>query len=188
MTNIDNERDERDASTSQSSSITSPSRGESGETSLKAMTPPLWSHPDLVAGVLIIVASALLLTRTSSMPFMTALLPVTMLGALIVLAALMVLRALVGGKGNRKLAPRFPVFSDAKAFWCIILAISLYMAGVATIGFYTSTAIMLPVVAWLFGYRDLKRLLLADIIFTGGLAVVFVVLMGQELPAEFFVR
>ena len=70
----------------------------------------------------------------------------------------------------------------------IVLAIALYMAGVVALGFYTSTAIMLPVVAWCFGYRDIKRLLLADVIFTGGLAVIFVVLMGQELPAEFFTR
>ena len=47
---------------------------------------------------------------------------------------------------------------------------------------------MIPVVAWCFGYRSLKGVLLADLIFTGGIAIIFVVLMGQERPTEFFLR
>lgn len=148
----------------------------------------LWTHPDLIAGIVIILAAGALLTRTVAMPVMTALLPVVMLGALVVLAALMIGRALLGGRSGRKLAPRYPVFANAGAFAGIVLAIALYIAGVVALGFYTSTAIMLPVVAWCFGYRDIKRLLLANVIFTGGLALIFVVLMGQELPAEFFTR
>ncbi|BBI64888.1 hypothetical protein HSBAA_61940 [Vreelandella sulfidaeris] len=62
------------------------------------------------------------------------------------------------------------------------------MAGVSLIGFYTTTAVMVPLVAWSFGYRDIKRLLLADLIFTGGLAIIFALLMGQDLPTEFFIR
>lgn len=149
---------------------------------------PIWSHPDFIAGMVIIVGAGWLLTHTTAMPVMTALLPVAMLGALIVLAALMIGRALLSGKASRKVAPRYSVFANGGAFLTIVLAIALYITGVVALGFYTSTAIMLPVVAWCFGYRDIKRLVLADVIFTGGLAVIFVVLMGQQLPAEFFIR
>lgn len=149
---------------------------------------PVWSHPDVIAGMVIIVGAGWLLTHTPAMPVMTALLPVTMLSALIVLAVLMIGRALLGGRNSRKVTARYPVFDRVGAFLGVVLAIVLYMAGVVALGFYTSTAIMIPVVAWCFGYRDIKRLVLADVIFTGGLALIFWVLMGQQLPAEFFIR
>lgn len=149
---------------------------------------PAWSHPDFIAGMVIIVGAGWLLTHTPAMPVMTALLPVAMLSALIVLAALMIGRALLSVKASRKVAPRYSVFTNGGAFLGIVLAIALYIVGVVILGFYISTAIMLPVLAWCFGYRDIKRLVLADVIFTGGLAVIFVVLMGQQLPAEFFIR
>ena len=176
MTDIDNQVNERDPSAQVASE---PPAGSPRS---------VWTHPDLIAGIVIILAAGALLTRTTAMPVMTSLLPVAMLGALIVLAALMIGRALLGARSGRKIAPRYPVFANVGAFAGIVLAIALYMTGVVALGFYTSTAIMLPVVAWCFGYRDIKRLLLADVIFTGGLAVIFVVLMGQELPAEFFTR
>lgn len=176
MTDIDNQAKARDPSAHVTSEpLAGPPR-------------PVWTHPDLIAGVIIVLASAALLAPTRAMPVMTALLPVAMLGALIVLAALMIARALLGGRNARKIAPRYPVFANVGAFLGIVAAIALYMAGVVMLGFYTSTALMIPAVAWCFGYRDIKRLLLADLIFTGGLAVIFVVLMGQELPAEFFTR
>ncbi len=145
-------------------------------------------HHDLIAGVVIIAGASFLLTRATDMPPMSAVLPIAMLGALLVLSALMILRVLVRGRKGRPVAPRYHVFANRNRFFGTILSIALYTVGVSFIGFYTTTAVMIPVVAWCFGYRHIKRLLLADLIFTGGLAVIFVLLMGQELPAEFFIR
>ncbi|MFC0338869.1 Tripartite tricarboxylate transporter TctB family protein [Kushneria avicenniae] len=142
--------------------------------------------PDLIAGVVIVLGAGVLLTRTTDMPGMTALLPVTMLSALIILGILMIGRCAL--RHRRRTTASIKVFDNAKRFVGIIAAIAIYVAAVALLGFYTTTAVMIPVVAWCFGYRSLKGVLLADLIFTGGIAIVFVLLMGQELPTEFFLR
>ncbi|KFF48545.1 hypothetical protein GY26_13390 [Gammaproteobacteria bacterium MFB021] len=148
--------------------------------------------PDLVAGIIIVLGAGALLSRTSDMPGMTALLPVTMLSALVVLGLLMIGRCLLRRRrrGDPEATAPAPlkVFDNARRFFGIVVAIAAYVAGVALLGFYTTTAVMIPVVAWCFGYRSLKGVLLADLIFTGGIAIIFVVLMGQELPTEFFLR
>ena len=144
-------------------------------------------NPDLIAGIAIVLASGGLLTRTSDMPAMTALLPVTMLVVLMVLGALLVIRVFVDAKTAKEFAPKYEVFTHFRRFIGVVASIAVYVGGVAVIGFYTTTAVMVPVIAWCFGYRNIKRLLLADAIFTGGMALIFVVLMGQELPAEFFI-
>lgn len=145
-------------------------------------------HPDLIAGIAIIAIAGCLLLRTPEMPIMSAALPIAMLTALVGLAVLMILRVFVADRRESVKALRHPVFACWPRFVGIIVAIGLYVAGVSLIGFYTSTAVMVPVVAWCFGYRNIKRLLLADLIFTGGLTVIFVLLMGQDLPTEFFIR
>ncbi|QFT84621.1 Tripartite tricarboxylate transporter TctB family protein [Halomonas sp. THAF12] len=145
-------------------------------------------HPDLLAGIGIIVVAGFLLLRTPDMPTMSSVLPITMLSALIGLAVLMILRVFVAKRSERVKAPRHRIFDSWPRFVGIIASIGIYVGSVSLIGFYTTTAVMVPVVAWCFGYRDIKRLLLADLIFTGGLAVIFVLLMGQDLPTEFFIR
>ncbi|MCM2130232.1 tripartite tricarboxylate transporter TctB family protein [Larsenimonas rhizosphaerae] len=142
--------------------------------------------PDLIAGTVIVLGAGVLLTRTSDMPGMTALLPVTMLSALILLGVLLIGRCVL--RRRRQTVAPIKVFDDAKRFFGIVASIAIYVAAVALLGFYTATAVMIPVVAWCFGYRSLKGVLLADLIFTGGIAIIFVLLMGQELPTEFFLR
>ncbi|WP_280566734.1 tripartite tricarboxylate transporter TctB family protein [Chromohalobacter sp. 296-RDG] len=145
-------------------------------------------HPDLIAGIAIMAVSGFLLLRTPDMPTMSSVLPITMLIGLIGLAALLILRVFVAHRSERMKAPRHRIFDSRPRFLGIIASIGLYVGSVSLIGFYTTTAVMVPIVAWCFGYRDIKRLLLADLIFTGGLAVIFVLLMGQDLPTEFFIR
>lgn len=145
-------------------------------------------HPDLIASIAIIVVAAFLLLRTPDMPTMSSLLPITMLSTLIGLSTLMILRVFLATRSERVKAPRHKIFDDGPRFLGIVASIGLYVAGVSLIGFYTTTAVMVPLVAWCFGYRDIKRLLLADLIFTGGLVVIFALLMGQDLPTEFFIR
>lgn len=145
-------------------------------------------HPDLITGIAIIVVAGFLLLRTPDMPTMSSLLPITMLSTLIGLSILMILRFFAATRSERFKAPRHQIFENLPRFLGIVVAIGLYVASVSLIGFYTTTAVMVPLVAWSFGYRDIKRLLLADLIFTGGLAIIFALLMGQDLPTEFFMR
>lgn len=145
--------------------------------------------PDLIAGAIISLGAGGLLLRTTDMPAMTALLPVSMLSVLVLLGILLIVRCVIRLKRQDEAHTlSAPVFDNARRFLGIAASISAYVAGVALLGFYTTTAVMIPVVAWCFGYRSLKGLLIADLVFTGGIAVIFVLLMGQELPTEFFLQ
>lgn len=144
--------------------------------------------PDLIAGIVIVLAAGALLLRTAGMPAMTALLPVSMLSVLVLLGVFLIARCVIRLKRQGDAYAPTQVFDNARRFLGIAASIALYVAGVALLGFYTTTAVMIPAVAWCFGYRSLKGLLLADLIFTGGIAIIFVLLMGQELPTEFFLR
>ena len=64
MTDIDNQVNERDPSAQVASE---PPAGSPRS---------VWTHPDLIAGIVIILAAGALLTRTTAMPVMTSLLPV----------------------------------------------------------------------------------------------------------------
>lgn len=139
-------------------------------------------QPDNIAGVVLIAACAWLLTKVTDMPEMSALLPIAMLSTMIALSVLMILRNLIRAEA---IAVK-PVFSSLSRFLLVVVCVGFYVLAVATIGFYTSTLIMLPAVAWLFGYRSIKGIALATLIFVGGIALIFLVLMNQSLPPEFF--
>jgi hypothetical protein len=139
-------------------------------------------QPDNIAGVVLIAVCVWLLTKVIDMPEMSALLPMAMLGAIIVLSALMILRNIFKAKATAIK----PVFTSLPRFLLVVSSVGLYVLAVANIGFYTSTLIMLPTVAWLFGYRSPKGIALATVIFVGGIALIFLGLMNQSLPPEFF--
>ncbi|RCK49831.1 hypothetical protein TH25_12470 [Thalassospira profundimaris] len=139
-------------------------------------------HPDNIAGVVLIAVAAWLLTKVTDMPYMSALLPVAMLCTIIGLSALMILRNLIKSGA----VSVNPVFTSLPRFALVVACVAGYVISVANAGFYTSTLLMLPVVSWLFGYRKLKGIALATLIFVGGIALIFLVLMNQSLPPEFF--
>ena len=126
---------------------------------MKQTTSGQGPHPDLITGIAIIVVAGFLLLRTPDMPTMSSLLPITMLSTLIGLSVLMILRVFAATRSERFKAPRHQIFENLPRFLGIVVAIGLYVVSVSLIGFYTTTAVMVPLVAWSFGYRDIKRLL-----------------------------
>ena len=137
---------------------------------------------DNIAGLVIVACSAWLLTETRDMPPMSALLPVAMLCAMALMGVILIARTIL----NPQTASAGPVFVAPRRFLLVVFVIAAYAFGVATLGFYTSTTIMVPAVAFCFGYRKPLGLAIATIIFVGGIALIFMVLMNQELPPEFF--
>lgn len=142
-------------------------------------------RPDNIAAVICIAASASLLTLSLKMPKMSALLPTAMLVAMIVLSLALIARGLVGASHEK---PRAGVFVSLHRFFWAISSVLGYVVAVDFIGFYTSSVIMIPAVAWIFGYRNPWRLALATVLFVGGTALIFQVGMNREFPAEFFLR
>lgn len=140
---------------------------------------------DGIAGIVIILAAAALLFQAVKMPTMSAMLPVAMLVFLIVLGAILLGRNVIA---QRRGVTQAPVVRRPKRAFSAYFAMVAYAVLVPLIGFYTSTVLMVPIVAWAFGYRNPARLLLATAIFVGSVYAVFNFAMGQQFPAEFFLR
>ncbi|WP_417843321.1 tripartite tricarboxylate transporter TctB family protein [Thalassospira sp.] len=137
---------------------------------------------DIIAGLVIVACSVWLFTETRDMPPMSALLPVVMLCAMALMGIILIGRTFL----KPDLRSDRAVFVAPRRFFLVVFAIGAYALGVATLGFYTSTTLMVPSVAWCFGYRKPFGLALATVIFVGGIALIFLVLMNQDLPTEFF--
>ena len=74
--------------------------------------------------------------------------------------------------------------SDGLRFALILAAGSIYVIGFIWLGFFTSTVIMVPAVAWVLGYREPKVIALTTLGFTFVLYVVFRLLLAIPLPRE----
>ena len=138
-----------------------------------------------IAAIVIMLGASALLVEAVPMPTMSAMLPIAMLVFLIGLGAIMLVRNVIV---RRKGMVQERLVRRPKRAIGAYFAIVIYTLLVSLIGFYTSTALMVPLVGWIFGYRNLPRLMLATAIFVGSIFVIFNLAMGQQFPVEFFVR
>lgn len=74
--------------------------------------------------------------------------------------------------------------SDCVRFALISATGSIYVTGFIWLGFFTSTVVMVPAVAWALGYREPKVIALTTLGFTFILYVVFRLLLAIPLPRE----
>ncbi|MCE7029621.1 tripartite tricarboxylate transporter TctB family protein [Jiella avicenniae] len=144
---------------------------------------PSGLSPRLLAEVLfaafLILASAALLFVATDLPAMSALLPVAMLVALIVLCAVLIVAQTI----RRDSLKTLPVEKVGRVIGGFA-AIFVYAIAVDVVGFYTATLIGLPVTAWIFGFRKPIGLLAGTAIFVGAIYVIFSLGMSQRFPAE----
>nr|WP_319483380.1 tripartite tricarboxylate transporter TctB family protein [uncultured Cohaesibacter sp.] len=136
-------------------------------------------RPETVTAFCIIVVAASFLIPTTELAPLSALLPAAMLVGLILLAIVMMIsdqrKASAGEEAK-------PVVKSPKRVFGAFCLIALYCIAVDLIGFYPSTAISLPLVAYIFGYRDLRGLAIATVIVLVAIYLIFSVSMSQEFP------
>ncbi|MFS4436612.1 tripartite tricarboxylate transporter TctB family protein [Paracoccaceae bacterium GXU_MW_L88] len=145
----------------------------------KPDTPRLVRAETLTA-IGIIIAAAAFLVPTFFMQPMSALLPAAMLVGLLLLGAAMLV------SDQRKAAagePAVPVTTSPKRVIGAFLLILGYALCVDFIGFYVSTIIAVPLVAYIFGFRSPAGLALATAIVVAGIYIIFNLAMSQDFPA-----
>ncbi|MBV1866637.1 MAG: tripartite tricarboxylate transporter TctB family protein [Marinosulfonomonas sp.] len=139
---------------------------------------------NLAAGICILVSSVLLV-RVWNMPTMSGLLPIAMLVGIIVLSLALIGRNFFASASQ---SSQTSVFVSPRRFCFAALSVIFYILAVNYIGFYTSTTIMVPAVAWVFGYRQPLGLALATLLFVGGIGIIFQGIMNRDFPTEFFLN
>ena len=138
------------------------------------------TRPETLTALGIIVVSALLLIPTFALRPISALLPAAMLVGLLVLSAILLIhdqrKAADGEEASPMTAAPTRVLG---AFGMIVV----YALATDFVGFYLSTAVIVPLVAWIFGYRGLLGLALATVIVVGAIWLIFDFAMAQDFPA-----
>ncbi len=110
--------------------------------------------------------------------------PRLILGALILLAVLLFARSFrlpIEARSE-------PVITDRTRFALFVGTTIIYAAGVPIAGFFTASAIYMPLAAYLVGLRRPWMNLLVTAIFLAATYLVFVTLFSRPLPAEFPMR
>lgn len=138
------------------------------------------TRPETLTALGTVVVAAGFLVPTFDMRPISALLPAAMLIGLIVLSALLLVtdqrKAAAGDEAK-------PVTQSPKRVIGAFLLIVAYAVATDFIGFYVSTVVTIPLVAWLFGYRNPVGLLMATVIVVGTIWLIFDFGMSQDFPA-----
>lgn len=141
--------------------------------------------PESVTGVVIISVCLYLLSLTEQMPRTSSLLPQIVLWSGIALSFIMIIQEFRKRRTNEE---EKGFFVDTRRFFIAAALCSLYIPSVHYIGFYSSTIIFIPITAFLFGYRKKRVMAISTTIFVIGLLVIFSLIMGKDLPSEFFLN
>ncbi|MEJ2122520.1 MAG: tripartite tricarboxylate transporter TctB family protein [Alphaproteobacteria bacterium] len=137
-------------------------------------------RPETLTAVGLFLAAAAFLVPTAQLPQISALLPAAMLISLLVLAMILLIA------DQRKAAAENtsePVLKAPPRVFGAFLLILLYALAVNFVGFYVSTAVSLPLVAFVFGYRNLAGLGIATIIVVAAIYLIFSLAMAKEFPS-----
>ena len=136
-------------------------------------------RPETLTALGIVVVAAGFLIPTYALRPISALLPAAMLVGLIVLAlALLTTDQRKASRGEPAVAMTKAPKRVAGAF----LLILGYALAADFIGFYVSTAVTIPLVAFAFGYRNPLGLAIATVIVVGTIWAIFDFGMSQDFP------
>ncbi|PRY86081.1 tripartite tricarboxylate transporter TctB family protein [Donghicola tyrosinivorans] len=138
------------------------------------------TRPETLTAVGIILIAAGFLVPTTDLRSISALLPAAMLIGLIVLA--LVLLVMDQRKAARAEAPVQMTQAPKRVAGAFLLILG-YALACDFIGFYVSTAVTIPLVAFAFGYRNPLGLLVATGIVVGSIWLIFDFGMSQSFPA-----
>ena len=142
-------------------------------------SPNRLTRPETLTALGILLAAVGFLVPTADLRPISALLPAAMLIGLIVLAlALLTMDQRKASKGEAPIQMTQSPKRVAGAFFLILG----YALACDFIGFYVSTAVTIPLVAFAFGYRNPLGLLTATVIVVGTIWLIFDFGMSQDFP------
>ncbi len=136
-------------------------------------------RPLTFVSLLLIVGCLYLSQEASGFKAESALLPVTMLLSLIVLGSVL----LFSDQKRKTAETSAPLsLSSGKAFFVTVG----FVVAVDLVGFYPTLVIGLPLIAYLFGFKNLKYLVISTALISAIIFSLFDVVMMKEFPLGVF--
>lgn len=146
----------------------------------------MFQNHDRIAGILIFAVGALLFHNTLDFPEESAQFPRMILMLWMALSGWMVLRSFVVADWRNMEYEVF--FIHTGRFILAVGMMAIYVFAIDELGYYTTTVIYVPTMAWLLGYRSKTVIIASTAIYLGIVLVVFDILFERELPEEFFMQ
>lgn len=137
-------------------------------------------RPMILIALCIFIASAAFLVPALELNGNASLLPVAMLIAMMVLSVILVLSDIKKARSHKE--PHKPALQSPGRVFGALLSVFMFVTCVDFFGFYLTTALFVPLAAYLFGCRSIKVLLAADLIVVAGIYLIFGLAMAKDFP------
>jgi len=145
----------------------------------------MFSNHDRIAGIVLAVfAAGAFYYASETLPHRVGLYPKTVTGLMFLFAALLTGRSFLPAFRNNEFG-KFFIAGRRLILGIAVTAAYFFLAGKA--GFFTMTAIYIPVLSYLSGYRQLRTILLSTFVFCIVLWLTFDLAFNRPLPPEILV-
>jgi len=141
---------------------------------------PRLFRPETLTALGIIAVAAGFIIPTVALKPISALLPAVMLIGMMALSSLLLIVDQKSASAGEDAKPMTTAPKRVLGAFALIIS---YAISVDLIGFYISTAVAVPLVAYVFGYRSLPGLALASCIVLGAIYLIFDFAMAQTFPS-----
>ena len=145
----------------------------------------MFSNHDRIAGIVLAVfATGAFYYAADTLPQRVGLYPKTVTGLMFLFSALLIGRSFLPAFRNHEFG-KFFIAGRRLILGIAVTAAYFFLAGKA--GFFTMTAIYIPVLSYLSGYRQLRTILLSTFVFCIVLWLTFDLAFNRPLPPEILV-
>jgi hypothetical protein len=132
-----------------------------------------------IAVVVFILAGAMFL-QAGKLPFEAGLFPRLVTAVMLMAAVAMFVRSFMGPGG----AKAEPVFVNWPLLAITLIMTVLYVIAVRAIGYFTSSVVFVPAIAYALGLRDHRAIAAGTVLFVAFLYLVFVRVFQLPMPRE----
>ncbi|MDE0761781.1 MAG: tripartite tricarboxylate transporter TctB family protein [Planktomarina sp.] len=145
----------------------------------------MFSNHDRIAGIVLAVfATGAFYYASDTLPQRVGLYPKTVTGLMFLFSALLIGRSFLPAFRNHEFE-KFFIAGRRLILGIAVTAAYFFLAGKT--GFFTMTAIYIPVLSYLSGYRQLRTILLSTFVFCIVLWLTFDLAFNRPLPPEILV-
>jgi|TARA_B110000238_G_scaffold190857_1_gene224449 hypothetical protein len=142
----------------------------------------MFSNHDRIAGIVLAVfATGAFSYAYDTLPQRVGLYPKTVTGLMFLFSALLIGRSFLPAFRNHEFE-KFFLAGRRLILGIAVTAAYFFLAG--KVGFFTMTAIYIPVLSYLSGYRELRTILLSTFVFCIVLWLTFDLAFNRPLPPE----
>lgn len=136
----------------------------------------------ILAVLFIVLASLFWIESVNIVTAEARMFPRMILSAVYVLSVLLALRSFRLPSEQRGEA----IFIALFPFLSFVGVSAAYVASVGVVGFFTATAVYMPLIAWLLGLRKLVHSITVTTVFLFAIYIVFVLMFERPMPREVF--